>query len=192
MIWTRERHKAARKLCDHYWSDEEARRAAEHLPDALDEIERLRGELATVHAERDGAVSMATQAERELATLKVRYEKASHRAVEAASVVDLANSWARELGLQEAANPCGLRYLIDSLWAKTSQRLHDRACELAQLRTELVTAQHLAWGAGDHHMPWTTEMICFRFQVAIDMIDGKTPTAWEDFSMRVVLKKRKP
>jgi len=112
------------------------------------EIERLRAELATAHAERDGAVSLATQAERELATLKVRFEQASHRAGEAASVVDLANSWARELGVQEAANPCGLRNLIDSLWVKTSQRMHDRACALARIRSE-ETADALLMAFGD-------------------------------------------
>ena len=37
-----------------------------------------------------------------------------------ASATDLANSWARELGVSEARNELDLGQLIDRLWAKTS------------------------------------------------------------------------
>ena len=71
----------------------------------------------------------------------------------------------------------------------SAERLEE---ELAAVRSEVVTAQHLAYGAGDHHMPWSTELICFRFQRIIEMIDRTTPTAWENFSARKAIKGVKP
>lgn len=40
-----------------------------------------------------------------------------------AAATDLANSWARELGMKEAPTEAGLRDLIDRLWAECSMRI---------------------------------------------------------------------
>lgn len=57
--------------------------------------------------------------ERELATEKAERRKAEDALVPSA---DLANTWAREIGVEEALDQFGMQDLIDRLWSKASRQ----------------------------------------------------------------------
>lgn len=77
--------------------------------------------------------------QREMEALRKRMDKAEG---ELASATDLANSWARELGVQEAHNETDLKGVIERLWSKLSVRVNKAEADLTEERgrvAELVS-----------------------------------------------------
>lgn len=63
----------------------------------------------------------------ELLTAKCRQWDAEE---ELSSATDLANMWAREMGVEEASDIYGLRLLVDRLWTASSLRMAELALQM--------------------------------------------------------------
>jgi len=109
--------------------------AADWLEARVAELEAQNAALAAaLLAELDGANQDRVDALNRATSAEIRCGELESAA---ASATDLANSWARELGVPEAANESGLKGVIDRLWSAASVRIHQGICaklELAEAR----------------------------------------------------------
>ena len=147
----------------------------DHCRDKIDTLDALDAERAA-HAETKAALE-------EVVMQPVRNGDAE---IDLASACNLANSWAREMGVAEASRPAVTREVIDRLWSTISTRLSQQAAEIAGLRVALTAIRSNA----SRQLYEGRENITFLGILASDAL-AASPSDWETQARQVVEALRK-